>query len=111
MMGLVVIGSFRNGASQVANSNKELDSQCRRLKRQGFNPWVRRSPGEGHGDLLQYSSLENPWKGQLGGLWSIGLTYHVLDNQQTGAGSQQSQQGGYSVETFSPAPSAIHPTP
>ena len=44
MMGLVVIGSFRNGASQVANSNKELDSQCRRLKRQGFNPWVRKTP-------------------------------------------------------------------
>jgi len=25
----------------------------------GFNPWVRRSPGEGNGHPLQYSCLEN----------------------------------------------------
>ena len=25
-----------------------------------FNPWVRRSPGEGHGNLLPYSCPENP---------------------------------------------------
>ena len=24
-----------------------------------FDPWVRRSPGGGNGDLLQYSCLEN----------------------------------------------------
>ena len=31
---------------------------CRRCQRRGFNPWVR-SPGEGTGNLLQYSCLEN----------------------------------------------------
>ena len=30
---------------------------CRRCR---FNPWVRRSPGEGHGTPFQYSCLENP---------------------------------------------------
>ena len=31
--------------------------QC---KRPGFDPWVWRSPGEGNGNPLQYSCLENP---------------------------------------------------
>ena len=37
-------------------------SQRRRRKRSRFGPWVRRSPGGGHGNLLQfqYSCLENP---------------------------------------------------
>ena len=34
--------------------------QSRRLKRLGFNPWVRKIPGGGHGNPLQYSCLENP---------------------------------------------------
>ena len=36
---------------------KESDCQCRR---HGFNPWVGRSPGEGNGNPLQFSCLENP---------------------------------------------------
>ena len=28
--------------------------------RHGFDPWVRRSPGRGNGNSLQYSCLENP---------------------------------------------------
>ena len=32
--------------------------QCRRHKRCGFDPWVGRSPGGGHGNPLQYSYLE-----------------------------------------------------
>ena len=27
--------------------------------RPGFDPWVRKIPGEGHGNALQYSSVEN----------------------------------------------------
>ena len=38
---------------------KEPDCQCRRCQRYGFDPWVG-SPGGRHGDVLQYSSLENP---------------------------------------------------
>ena len=33
--------------------------QCRRHERHGFNPWVGKIPGGGHGHLLQYSCLEN----------------------------------------------------
>ena len=44
---------------------KESASQCRRHKRCGFDPWVRKIPGsgrcpvEGHGNPVQYSCLEN----------------------------------------------------
>ena len=44
-------------------SGKEPVCQCRRCRRCGFNPWVGRSR-EGHGNLLQYSCLENP-NGQM----------------------------------------------
>ena len=37
-------------------NGKEPVCQCRRCKRYGFHPWV----GEGHGNPLQYSYLENP---------------------------------------------------
>ena len=41
-------------------SGKELTSQCRRQKRQGFDPWSGRCPGGRHGNRLQYSCLEIP---------------------------------------------------
>ena len=44
-------------------SGKESACQCRR---HGFNPLVRRSPGVGNGNLLQYSHLEKSMGG--GGL-------------------------------------------
>ena len=37
--------------------SKESTSQCRRC---GFIPWVRKTPGEGNGNPLQYSCLGNP---------------------------------------------------
>ena len=36
------------------------EHQCRRPKRCGYDPWVERSPGGGHGNSLRYSCLENP---------------------------------------------------
>ena len=39
----------------------------------GSIPGLGRSPGRRHGNLLQYSSLENPWIEETGGLQSIGL--------------------------------------
>ena len=39
---------------------KEPVCQCRRHKRCGFDPWVRKIPGEGNGNPLQYSYLGNP---------------------------------------------------
>ena len=47
-------------------SSKKSTCQCRRHKRHGFNPWVRKTPwsrkwhGEGNGNPLQHSCLENP---------------------------------------------------
>ena len=38
----------------------------------GLKPWVRKIPGGGHDNPLQYSYLENLWTEPLGGLWSIG---------------------------------------
>ena len=35
-------------------------SVCLQCGRPGFNPWVRKFPGEGNGNPLQYSCLENP---------------------------------------------------
>jgi len=34
--------------------------QFRRHRSCGFNPWVRKTPGEGNGNPLQYSCLKNP---------------------------------------------------
>ena len=35
-------------------------SVCLQCGRPGFNPWVGKTPGEGNGNPLQYSCLENP---------------------------------------------------
>ena len=43
-----------------STSGKEHAWQCRQHKRCWFEPWVRRSPGGGHSNPLQYSYLENP---------------------------------------------------
>ena len=48
------------GASQVALVVKEPACQCRRRKRQGFNPWIGRIPLEEGMATLQYPYLENP---------------------------------------------------
>ena len=38
----------------------------------GSIPWSGRPPGEGNGNSLQYSCLENPWTEEPGGLQSLG---------------------------------------
>ena len=43
-----------------STSGKEPACQCRRLKDTGLIPVLGRSPGEAHGNPLQYSCLENP---------------------------------------------------
>ena len=50
-------------------SGKESALQRRR---HGFNPWWRKSPGEGNDNPLLYSCLGNPWTEDPGGLWSMG---------------------------------------
>ena len=46
-------------------SGKESTCQCRRL---GFDPWVRRSCGEGNGNTLQHSCLGKSWTVEPGRL-------------------------------------------
>ena len=48
------IKGFQDGAN-----GKESTCQCRRCKRWGFEPWVRKIPSEGNGNPLLYSCLEN----------------------------------------------------
>ena len=50
----------RNFGKVGAASSEEPASQCRRHKRCGLDPWVRRSSGEGNSNPLQSSCLENP---------------------------------------------------
>ena len=46
--------------------------ECLKCGRPGLIPGLGRSPGEGNGDPLQYSGLENPWTEEPGGLEFMG---------------------------------------
>ena len=59
-------------------SGKESACQCKRCKRFRFDPLVRRFPGEGHGNPLQYSCLKNPMN--RGAWWA---TVHRVANSWT----------------------------
>ena len=57
-------------ASRVALVVKNPPAcRCRKCKRSGFDPWVGKSPGRGHGNPLQYSCLEN--RMGRGAWWAI----------------------------------------
>ena len=43
------------------------------IREVGLIPGLERSPGEGNGNPLQYSCLENPIREESGGLQSMGL--------------------------------------
>ena len=52
--------SVGDGASQVALMVKNPPANAGDLRDEGLTPGSARSPGEGHGNPLQYSCLENP---------------------------------------------------
>ena len=56
------------GASQVALVVKNMPASARDLRDTGSIPGLGKSPREGHGNLLQYSCLENP--GDSGAWWA-----------------------------------------
>ena len=63
-MGEWVGGRFKRQGIYVytlpgGSVGKEPACQCRRGKRSGFDPWVRKTLGVGLGNPLQYSYLEN----------------------------------------------------
>ena len=59
-------------------SGKEHACQCRRHKRQGFNPWIGKIPWRRHDNPLQCSCLENPMDRRA--WWSTG---HRLAKSRT----------------------------
>ena len=61
--------SMLSWASLLAQTVKDLPVNAGDL---GSIPKLGRSPGEGNGDALQYSCLENPWKEEPGRLQSMG---------------------------------------
>ena len=44
------------------------------MQETGFDPWVRKIPGEGNGNPLQYSCLGNPRTEESGGLPPMGVS-------------------------------------
>ena len=59
------------GASQVALVVKNPPASAGDIRDMGSSPRSGRSPGEGHGNPLQYSSLKNPLDRGTGRLQSI----------------------------------------
>ena len=61
MLELGLGGTYTASAYTTSGaSGKEPNGQCRRHKRRSSIPGWGRSPGEGIGNPLQYSSLETP---------------------------------------------------
>ena len=58
---------------------RNLPANAGDIRDTSFIPGSGRSPGGGHGNLLQYSSWRIPWTEESGGLWSIGLQRVVHD--------------------------------
>ena len=54
-------------------SGKQPTCQCRRHKRPGFDPWVRKIRGEGIGTHFSILAWRIPWTEEPGGLQSMGL--------------------------------------
>ena len=60
--------------SQVGHRKHHYEqSVCLQCRRPGFDPGLGRYSGEGNGNPLQYSCLQNPWTEETGGLQSMGL--------------------------------------
>ena len=59
-------------AFQVALVAKNTLCQCRRHKRCGFDPWVRKIPWRKAWQPTSILPWRIPWKEEPGGLWSIG---------------------------------------
>ena len=59
--------------SQVALAVKNLCANAGDVRDTGLIRGMRRSPGGGHGNPLQYYCLENPWTEEPGGLQFVGL--------------------------------------
>ena len=70
----IMLQSYSHQDSMV-QAQKGFCLQCRRP---GFNPWIGKIPGEGNGNLLQYSCLEDPMDR---GAWQA--TVHGITKSRT----------------------------
>ena len=70
----IYVHIWNDRASLVAQSVKNLPA----VQETGFDPWVRKIPGGGHGNPLQYSGRENPMDR---GAWRA--TVHEVTQSQT----------------------------
>ena len=61
-----------SGASQAALVVKNLSASAGDMRGAALIPGSGRSPGEGHGNPLQFLAWKIPWTEEPGGLWSIG---------------------------------------
>ena len=75
---VLVLGAQCNGDSNVELVVKYLPASSRDIRYTGSIPRSGRSPGGGHGNPLQYSSLENPMDRRVG--WA---TVHRVAKSQT----------------------------
>ena len=69
-------------------SGKEPPANAGDLRDAGLIPGLRRSPGEGNGNPLQYSCLENPmdrgaWQATVHGIERVGLDRSNLAHTHT----------------------------
>ena len=58
---VINFSKYRRYASQVALVVKNPPAKAGDVRDAGLIPGLGRSPGEGHGNPLQYSCLEDPW--------------------------------------------------
>ena len=70
-----IAGSYGKSGFPSGASGQEPTCQHQRRKRFGFDPWVGKIPGGGHGNLLQNFCLENPvdWGAWWANAWQICL--------------------------------------
>ena len=93
--------------SQVALVVKNPPATVGDARDKGSIPGPGRSPGEGDGNLLQYSCLlEIPWTEEPGGLWFMGSQSDWVNKQQMLLTSQSHQHllPQLSRSDFSPCP-------
>ena len=87
---------MRKWASQVASAVKNLPANGADVG-DGFSPWVRKIPGEGNGNPLHYSFLENPmdrgaWRATVQGVAMRQTRLSYWARAQVGQWLQPSQE-------------------
>ena len=78
VLGTQLKNSMALGTCAASPSDKEPACNAGDAGNVGSIPESERSPGEGHGNPLQYSCLENPWMEESGRLQSMGLQSRTL---------------------------------